>query len=106
MIAQKVQNRDSFSFALFYDLDSEGTRAMIYEDAGGEIFAEPTLHPIVINLSEISIEPAISYTAQEIKFMIRIDSNRYDLLDSPYLLARWAAGTYSPLFSYLHDPKA
>jgi len=85
------EQRDSFSFSLFYELD-DGSRALIYQKGG--VYASPALQPIKISVSSISLMPEQSKTAQEVSIQMRIDSERSDVLNSKYLLTRFAADQY------------
>lgn len=56
-ILDKDSLRDSFTFTLFYLLP-DGSRALIYSDTEGDIFAEPTLEPLEISVSSFTITPS------------------------------------------------
>ena len=89
---------------MFYMLEN-GERALIYQDAEG-IFATPTLRPLEISLSKIALEPAASQTSQEISFLMRVEANRSDIFDSPYLMTNFANDAYMPMFSFMHTARA
>ena len=64
----------------------------------------PILEPLDIHVSGFSIEPSGSKTAQEISLRINLESDRSDIFSAPYLLTKFTAGAYQPIFSFMHKP--